>query len=961
MLQIDAHIREAIREIYPPAPGELLRRLETHRWQRTEEEVFRALRAYAEDPTNGGTFQRRLFADDAVRGLGFVDVCSQRYDVVLMNPPFGDGTPPVLDLLARLWPNAKRNLYIGFVYRAFDLLTRQGLVGAITDATFVHQTRYEDYRTDLLDGDRMGLRTLVANGWGVLDAYVETACLIAGRSASAQLVTFDARECDDPQGLIQTSIVGVQDSNPTDATRIVHRSVFHALPKSVLAFWLPSAILEHYRHHPTIDPALVDARCGMSSSDNPRFYKVWWEVNASEIGDSKRWRFLANGGPPSPLFRQQVYVVNWGQDGRETKSRVAALYGSSSRTIINEPYYFRPGLTFGKRTGSFTSQFLPAGNVFSNEGQAVFPHSLEESYAILAYLNTSMVAYLLNSIAGQHKEAGYVGSVPAPPSSYFNAPKTIERMRRAHRILLDAASCVPESQVFRWPLSVDEGPPSTISGVCEWMKTASDELEEIFAENDRAIEASVGLDPSARSPWETRSWRIGTCVYECDDISLPRVVAADYIGYLLGLAYGRWRHYGGDPVSTTLSDPTRQHGPRCPALSSSTAKLNRGILVDDPGHNQHVIAAIEAAHSSLVQTAAVSPDALQVAGTLLADDEADLTELVRGSLFSTHLERYSKSRRKAPIYWQLATPSRSYSVWLYYHGLTRETVYTILNDYVDPKLKYEEQRLNSVADSVGPNPSSRWRTEIDDLERFVSELRAFRDEVSRVAPIWNPDLNDGVIVNAAPLWRVVTHHRAWQKECKTNWDRLVAGEYDWARLAMHLWPERVVPKCATDRSLAIAHDLEDVFWYEDSKGKWQPRTMEHADKDELIKRRTSAAVKDSLKRLLEAPPPGTSRRSKKRYSRAKGASNRAESTPSRVGTNGVSSPRSSSDDAELLSDVKQAIASSGDGASKADVIDATGITAGQWTKAIKALLAEGVVTQTGQRRGARYHVGGGDA
>jgi hypothetical protein len=29
------------------------------------------------------------------------------------------------------------------------------------------------------------------------------------------------------------------------------------------------------------------------------------------------------------------------------------------------------------------------------------------------------------------------------------------------------------------------------------------------------------------------------------------------------------------------------------------------------------------------------------------------------------------------------------------------------------------------------------------------------------------------------------------------------GKYDWSHVAMHLFPERVVPKCATDRSLAI--------------------------------------------------------------------------------------------------------------------------------------------------------------
>ena len=59
--------------------------------------------------------------------------------------------------------------------------------------------------------------------------------------------------------------------------------------------------------------------------------------------------------------------------------------------------------------------------------------------------------------------------------------------------------------------------------------------------------------------------------------------------------------------------------------------------------------------------------------------------------------------------------------------------------------------------------------------------------------------------------------------------------------------------------------------------------------------------------------------------------------------------------------VREAIASAADGVSRANVIDATGITSRQWHTAIKALLADGSVTQTGERRGARYHLAGGDA
>jgi hypothetical protein len=70
---------------------------------------------------------------------------------------------------------------------------------------------------------------------------------------------------------------------------------------------------------------------------------------------------------------------------------------------------------------------------------------------------------------------------------------------------------------------------------------------------------------------------------------------------------------------------------------------------------------------------------------------------------------------------------------------------------------------------------------------------------------------------------------------------------------MHLWPERVVPKCASDRSLAIAHGLEDVFWIEGADGKWAKRSRPTRTIDELVAERTSPAVKAALGDLLGAP------------------------------------------------------------------------------------------------------------
>ena len=221
--------------------------------------------------------------------------------------------------------------------------------------------------------------------------------------------------------------------------------------------------------------------------------------------------------------------------------------------------------------------------------------------------------------------------------------------------------------------------------------------------------------------------------------------------------------------------------------------------------------------------------------------------------FADHLKRYSKSRRQAPIYWPLSSPNGLYTVWLYYHRLTPDTLFTVLRDHVKPKLEYEERQAFQLRQEAGATPSTSQRRDIAEAEELVEDLRAFKAELDRVAPLFRPDLNDGVIINHAPLWRMIGLPK-WRKDCQATWNELVKGDYDWAHLALHLWPERVIPKCTTDRSLAIAHGLDAIFWREDPEkpGKWIARKVTELELRGLIAERTSAAVKAAVESLVGA-------------------------------------------------------------------------------------------------------------
>ena len=162
-------------------------------------------------------------------------------------------------------------------------------------------------------------------------------------------------------------------------------------------------------------------------------------------------------------------------------------------------------------------------------------------------------------------------------------------------------------------------------------------------------------------------------------------------------------------------------------------------------------------------------------------------------------------RGQAPIYWPLATASGSYTLWIYYHRLSDQTLHTTLADFVDPKIKTVERDIEVLRERAGGGSS-----QVGEAQEFLDELRDFRAKIERIIKLpWKPDLNDGVLITASPLWKLFRLPK-WRRDLEACWKELEFGDYDWAQLAYTIWPDRVKEECKTDRSLAIAHGLEDV-------------------------------------------------------------------------------------------------------------------------------------------------------
>jgi hypothetical protein len=652
---------------------------------------------------------------------------------------------------------------------------------------------------------------------------------------------------------------------------------FTAIPRTPFAYWVSDRVRRMFVELPPFEGEGRTAKQGLATANDFRFVRLWTEVAADKLGS--RWYPFAKGGRFSPYYADVHLVVNWEWDGAEIRTFCKPGETRGASRPQNTDFYFRPGLTWPLRTDGLSFRAQPAGVVFAHKGPAVFvdgdtaPRLLASSTFLNSRpFHTLLSLQLARTELAKSYEVGLIQRTPLPGLAPTDELVLADLAHRAWSLKRTLDTHVETSHAFWLPALLQVEGATLVDRAGAWrVRVASLEqkLNQIQSEVDDYCFELYGFhdDDRARIEQGFAGEEDDPSMEDDDDdeedgvweeSADPRPLVAELVSWCVGVAFGRFDRELVTQPRPVEPDPFAPLPHFSPAMDSAPTWASEddlfgvpedGILTDDPGSARDLFRRVRQVFDHLSAVTPMGSQEFEDAGTILDARDGDLRRWMAQEYFGVHIKRYSVSRRKAPLYWQLSIPSRRYSVWLYYPRLTKDTLYRVLNEHVIPKLLHEEGRLDELVEAAGENPTARQRRAVADQETFVEELRHFREEAARVAPLWHPNLDDGVVINSAALWRLYPHCRPWQKECKSCWEQLVQGRYDWAHVAMHLWPERVVPKCAKDPSLAIAHRLRHFFESEDGADGDQVVV------DRLVAERSSPAVKEALRKLLAAPMP----------------------------------------------------------------------------------------------------------
>ena len=693
---------------------------------------------------------------------------SNKYDLVVTNPPYLPSNrmnKTLKGFVKENYEDTKKDLFATFIVRCLELAKSDGLTGYMSPFVWMFISSYEDLRKNIIDNHT--INNLIQLEYSGFDGATVPVCTFTLRNDYLNRTEGNYIRLTDFRGAknqAPKTLEAIQNPNCGWLYQAIQEN-FRIIPGTPIAYWLTKSAIDAFKNEKLGD--IASPRLGMATANNDRFLRMTWEVNENNQkhdctsreeakASGKKWFPYAKGGNYRKWYGNIEYIVNWKNDGHSIRNFTNDK-GKVRSHNYNLEYIFKKGITWNALTSSFTSFRILENSLFDNAGSSLFINDKTGEKNLLGLLNSKVVKFLLPAINPTlNFQPGTISTIPVDNLNKVSSDLVSECIKIAKQDW--------DSHEISWNFQLNEiiriknDQPTKVE-----VEEAYDLYKQYWLNKFRKIREHeneinheliniYGLEEEVDSDVSLEEITILEDETEIQNNQItfkPKEVFAQFISYAVGCMFGR---YSLDKEGLILANQAETLEDYLKKVEKSKDEVtflpdddNIIPVLDDEWFEDDIVARFRQ-----FLKASFGEENFQKNLAFVEDNikQGDIRKYFDRSFYRDHYKRYSKR----PIYWKFTSPKGHFSVLVYMHRYTPDTLNNILNNYLREfieKLETRKERMKHQEQSGSTGEKASATKEIDKLNAMIKDCKNYEREI--LYPLASEriemDLDDGVVVN----------------------------------------------------------------------------------------------------------------------------------------------------------------------------------------------------------------------
>jgi len=342
------------------------------------------------------------------------EVMSQKYDVVVTNPPYmgiSNASGKLNQYAKEHYPISKYDLSTICMEKTLSMCTPTGMMAMINIPVWMSKSSFEELRHSLLT--KHTFINMLHCGRGIFGSdFGTTTFVIRKKYTNEYAAVF--HQLFDEMGAVDSVDQKEAWFFEGKGRYIAKQKKFLNIASYPIAYSTSQRLLEVLDVEKPLSEYAYP-RKGLTTGDNDRFVRLWFEVDAekfSMLTGGKKWFPMTKGGDFRRWYGNNDYIVNWEDDGFEIKN-FKDENGKLRSRPQNVQFYFREGISWNDTTatGKIAFRYQPEGYISNASGPCVFAD--KDLIYLFGLLNSVVSQKLLEILAPNMKfEVGQMALVP---------------------------------------------------------------------------------------------------------------------------------------------------------------------------------------------------------------------------------------------------------------------------------------------------------------------------------------------------------------------------------------------------------------------------------------------------------------------------------------------------------------------------------------------------------------------